>query len=163
VTAGISLEARIVQSFERLVRPSASPLVQVLRKRLVGELFGDAEVVAATFDPAFTVVMHSGETPLTLPGDAIAKGVQAQAATGVLMWTELDDLIIERETIAASGEMLNLHLSQRTLTTTPIGLFLRFKSQRMISEVAFMGAPISIDVSAEPMPIVDGLRAQLDS
>ena len=34
-------------------------MLQVLRKRLVGELFGDAEDVAATFDPTFTVMMHS--------------------------------------------------------------------------------------------------------
>jgi hypothetical protein len=136
-------------------------MLQVLRKRLVGELFGDAEDVAATFDPTFTVMMHAGETPITLPGGTIAEGVRVQAAAGVLMWTELDDRVIDGESIAVSGLMLNLHLTEHTLSSTPIGLFLRFSGQRMVSEVAFMGGSTTADVSAEPMPSVDALRAHL--
>jgi hypothetical protein len=44
----------------------------------VGELLGETEYVAATLDPAFEVVMHSGGTTVTLPGSMIAAGVAAR-------------------------------------------------------------------------------------
>jgi hypothetical protein len=161
VTTETSLEARIVESFDRL-RPD-SPSLRVLRRRLIGELFGDADDVAATLDPEFTVVMHSGGSVVTLPGSAIADGVRGQAAAGVLMWTELDDVVIDGDVIAASGAMMNLHLTERTLHCTPIGLFLRFRADLMISEIAFMGASTATDVSADRMPTVEALRARLVS
>ena len=135
----------------------------MFRQRLIGELFGDADIVAATFDPAFEVVIHAGETSVTLPGTAIADGVRVQASAGVLMWTEFDDLVTDTDSIAASGAMLNLHLEDRVLTSTPVSLVLRFSGERMLSEVVFMGRTTIADVSADPMPSIDTLRAQLDS
>jgi hypothetical protein len=107
--------------------------MKTLGKRLVGELLGETEYVAATLHPAFEVVMHSGETTVTLPGSVIAEGVAAQAAAGVLMWTEFDDFVVDGDTIATSGVMLILQLTERTLATTPVGLFLRFSGDRMTS------------------------------
>ncbi len=162
--AETSLQSRICGSFDLFREQPASRALTALRKRLVGELFGDADDVAATLDPAFEVVMHSGETTVTLPGPAIAEGVRAQAAAGVLMWTELDDLVIDAESIAASGATLTLQLTQGTLSTVPVGLFLRFSGGRMISEVVFIcGSTETTDVSTEEMPSVDALRAHLDS
>jgi hypothetical protein len=138
-------------------------LVQTLRRRLLGELFGDADAVTTTLDPAFAVVMHVGDTSITLPGSAIADGVRAQAAAGVLMWTEFDDLVVDGDSIAASGAMVNLDLTEQSLRTTPVGLFLRFSGGLMISEVAFMGASSVADVSAERMPSVETLRTQLNA
>jgi hypothetical protein len=78
-----SLQSRILKSFDRCRQPSASASMKALGKRLVGELLGETEYVAATLDPAFEVVMYSGGTTVTLPGGVIAEGVAAQAAAGV--------------------------------------------------------------------------------
>jgi hypothetical protein len=137
--------------------------MKALGKRLVGELLGETEYVAATLDPAFEVVMHSGGTTVTLPGSVIAEGVAAQAATGALMWTEFDDFVVDGDTIATSGVMLTFRLTDQTLTTTPVGLFLRFSGDRMTSEVAFMGPSVTADLSAQEMPSVDALRVALTS
>jgi hypothetical protein len=102
--------------------------LKALGKRLVGELLGETEYVAATLDPAFEVVMHSGGTTVTLPGNVIAEGV-----------------------------------AEQTLTSTPVGLFLRFSGDRMTSEVAFMGTPETADLSTQEMRSVDALRAALTS
>ena len=159
--AETALQSRILRSFDRYRQPSASPSLKALGKRLVGELLGETEFVTATLDPAFEVVMHSGGTAVTLPGSVIAEGVAAQAAAGVLMWTEFVDLVVEGDSIAASGAMLTLRLIECDLGSTPVGLFLRFKGGRMTSEVAFMGAADIADVSAQEMPSVDVLRATL--
>ena len=107
--------------------------------------------------------MHSGGTTVTLPGSMIAEGVAAQAAAGALMWTEFDDFVVDGNTIATSGVMLTLLLIDQSLITTPVGLFLRFSGDRMVSEVAFMGTPETADVSTQEMPSVDALRAALAS
>ena len=137
-----SLQSRILNSFDRYRRPSAS---------------------ASTLDPTFEVVMHTGGTTVTLPGSVIAEGVAAQAAAGALMWTEFDDFVVDGDTIATSGVMLTLLLTDQTLTSTPVGLFLRFSLDRMTSEVAFMGPSETAELSTQEMPSVDALRAALTS
>ncbi len=156
-----SLESRILKSFDRYRQPSANASMKALGQRLVGELLGETEYVAAALDPTFEVVMHSGGTTVTLPGSMIAEGVAAQAAAGALMWTEFDDFVVDGDTIATSGVMLTLLLIDQSLITTPVGLFLRFSADRMTSEVAFMGTPETADVSTQEMPSVDALRAAL--
>ena len=163
MAAQLPLETRIVRSFDRYGQQSTPPLLKVLRRRLFGELFGDADTVTATLDPAFEVVMHVGDSSVTLPGTAIAEGVRVQAAAGMLMWTEFDDLVVGGDLIAASGSMLNLDMTDASLRTTPVGLFLRFSGDLMVSEVAFMGASSVADVSAAGMPSVEALRAQLSA
>jgi hypothetical protein len=158
------LERRILESFDRFRDLPAGPSLKSLRQRLVGELFGDSADVAATFDPAFEVLSHGGERSVRIPGSAIAEAARDRAAAGMLMWLELDDLVIDGDSIAACGAMVTLHVTQRTLTTVPIGIFFRFSGGRMTSEVFFMGRPPeTIDVSAEEMPSADALRAHLNS
>ena len=164
MTAATFLESRILRSLRRLREHPGSPQLDALYTRVVGELLGDAEAVATTLDPAFELVMHSGDGTFALPGNAIVEGVRATGSAGVLMWIEIDDLVIDGETIAGQGAMLTLQLAQRTLSTAPLGLFLRFSGERMIAEVVFMGAAAEpADVSALHVPTVDGLRSQLTS
>jgi hypothetical protein len=158
-----SLQSRILNSFDRYRQPSASASTKALGKRLVGELLGETTYVAATLDPTFEVVMHTGGTTVTLPGSVIAEGVAAQAAAGALMWTEFDDFVVDGDTIATSGVMLTLLLTDQTLTSTPVGLFLRFSGDRMTSEAAFMGPSETAELSTQGMPSVDALRAALTS
>jgi hypothetical protein len=75
------------------------------------------------------------------------------------MWTELDDFVVDVDTIATSGVMLTLQLTERTLAR----LFLRFSGDRMTSEVAFMELSETADLSTQEMPSVDALRAALAS
>ncbi|HYO04060.1 MAG TPA: hypothetical protein VET27_20205 [Mycobacterium sp.] len=62
-----ALEDRIIRSFNRFPEQPATSSLSALRKRLVGEVFGDADDVAATLDPAFEVVIN---TALRVPLDA---------------------------------------------------------------------------------------------
>ncbi|WP_406813413.1 hypothetical protein [Mycobacterium sp. M23085] len=139
------------------------PLIAVLRKRLVGELLGDANAVAATLDPAFELVMHTSGTTVTLPGSAVVHSVGMQAASGVLMWTEFDDLVAHDNVIAAHGRLHSLLASDGTVTTTPIAIFLRFSGDRMTSEVAFMGEGTTETIDRDALPALDALREQLAS
>ncbi|HTI76057.1 MAG TPA: hypothetical protein VL634_13765 [Mycobacterium sp.] len=158
-----SLQSRILKSFDRYREPAAGPSTKAFGKRLVGELLGESGYVAAALDPAFEVVMHIGGTTVSLPGSAIVEGAPGQAAAGVLMWTEFGDFVVDADTIAASGTMMSLQLTERTLTTTSVGLFVRFRGDVMTSEVVFMGAAQTTDMSAQEMPSVDALRAALAS
>jgi hypothetical protein len=76
---------------------------------------------------------------------------------------EFDDFVVDGDTIATSGVMSTLLITAQTLTTTPVGLFLRFSGDRTISEVAFMGTSETADLSTQEMPSVDALRAALPS
>ena len=164
MTTETSLQDRILRSLRRLREHADGPQLDALHKRIVGELLGDAEAVATTLDPAFELVMHSGDGTFTLPGNAIVEGVRATGAAGVLMWIELDDLVIDGETMAGQGAMLTLQVAQRTLSTAPLGIFLRFSGERMIAEVVFMGASAEpADVSSLDVPTVDDLGIQLHS
>ena len=157
------LESRILLSLSPFRERTQSPQLDGLRKRIVGELIGDADAVAETLDPAFELVMHSGDRTFTLTGGAIVDGIRATAAAGVLMWLELDDLVIDGETIAGYGAMLTLQTTQRTLGTAPLGLFLRLREGRMISEAVFVGGATETEVAEDAMPSVAALRAQINS
>ena len=163
MNAEAPLETRIVRSFDRYDHPPAAGLLTIFRRRLIGELFGDPDAILATLDTAFKIVIHVGDASVTLPGTAYADGVGVQATSGMLMWTEFDDLLVDSAAIAAGGALLNLHLEERTLRSSPIGLFLRFSGDRMASQVVFMGAADVTDVSAYAMPSVESLRAQLSA
>ena len=154
-------ESRILRSLSPFRERTQSPQLDGLRKRIVGELIGDADAVAETLDPAFELVMHSGDSTFILAGSAIVDGVRATAAAGVLIWLELDDLVIDGETIAGYGAMLTLQTTQRTVGTAPLGLFLRFREGRMISEVVFVGAATETEVAAVDIPSIDELRSHL--
>ena len=163
VSVETSLEARILRSFDRFRdRPEAE--LASLRIRLIGELLGHPEKLSSTFDPAFEVVMHIGDTVMSLPGSVIVEGICEHVVGGALMWTEFDDLIVDDGTLAASGAMLRLQVSERTLRTTPVALFVRYRGGRMVSEVVFMGGSTDVPVApTEKTPSRDVLAAQLDS
>jgi hypothetical protein len=110
MTAETSLESRIVGSFDRFRELPASPSLKSLRKRLVGELFGDTDAVAATFAPAFEVVIHSGESTVTLPGSVIAEGVRGEAATRLARRAlDADQDRNHQQSIRALRQLFNLY------------------------------------------------------
>jgi hypothetical protein len=159
------MENRIVEAFDRLdERRHDGPLIEVLRQRLLAELFGDGAGVAATLAPGFGLVMHAGDASMTLAADAVIGSVDAQAAAEVLLWTEFDDLVVDATVVAGSGTLCRAHLAGATLTTTPLAFFLRFNGQLMASEVAFIGGhseTTAIDTS--DLPSVERLRSRLGS
>lgn len=158
-----SVQTRVLQAFRGIEGRQGGPLIAVLRERLLGELFGDADAVAATLDPAFELVLHTGGTTATLPGSAVVGGVGIQAASGVLMWTEFDDLIADNDVVAGHGRLCTLLVSEHGLTTAPIAVFLRFTGDRMTSEVAFMGQATTEVIEQGALPSPETLRSQLDS
>lgn len=158
-----SVETRVLHAFRGIDGGRGGPLIAALRERLLGELFGDADAVAATLDPDFELVMHTGGTTMTLPGSAVVRGVGIQAASGVLMWTEFDDLIADNDVVAGHGRLCTLLASEHGLTTAPIAVFLRFIGDRMTSEVAFMGEAITQVIEQGALPSPEALRKQLDS
>ena len=158
-----SVETRVLHAFRGIDGGHGGPLIAALRERLLGELFGDADAVAATLNPDFELVMHTGGETMTLPGSAVVRGVSIQAASGVLMWTEFDDLIADKDVVAGNGRLCTLLASEHGLTTTPIAVFLRFGGDRMTSEVAFMGAATTEVIDLEALPSPEALRKQLDS
>jgi hypothetical protein len=157
------VETRVLHAFRGIDGGHGGPLIAVLRKRLIGELLGDAEAVAATLDASFELVMHTGGTTATLPASAVVRGVGMQAASGVLMWTEFDDLIADNNVVAGHGRLCSLLASEGGLTTAPIAVFLRFSGDRMTSEVAFMGEGTTEVIDHEALPSPEALRKQLDS
>jgi hypothetical protein len=156
-----SVETRILHAFRDIDGKHGGPLIAVLRVRLLGELFGDADAVAATLEPDFELVMHTGAATATLPGSAVVQGVQAQAASGVLMWTEFDDLVTDNDVVAGTGLLCSLLPGECALTTMPVAVFLRFTGDRMNSEVAFMGQARTEVIEQGALPAPEALRRQL--
>lgn len=153
---------RIIDSFKSIDElPEGGAIKSVLRGRLIAELFGDGDGVATTLEPDFELVMHSGGTTTRLRADVVTAGVRAQHAAGTLMWTEFDDLVLGHRIVGGTGTLCNLALGDRRLTTTPIGVFLRFAEERMSSEVAYLGDSTSTVIAADDVPSIEDLRAQL--
>jgi hypothetical protein len=154
---------RIVDSFKSIDElPERDAIKSVLRGRLIAELFGDGDGVAATLEPDFELVMHSGATTTRLRADVVTAGVRAQHAAGTLLWTEFDDLVLGHRIVGGTGTLCNLALADRRLTTTPVGVFLRFTDERMSSEVAYLGGDsTSTVIAADDVPSIEDLHAQL--
>jgi hypothetical protein len=159
------MENRIAEAFDRLgERQDDVPLIEVLRQRLLAELFGDGAGVAATLAPGFVLVMHSGDASMTLDADAVIGSVDAQAAAEVLLWTEFDDLVVDATVVAGTGTLCRVHLAGATLTTTRLAFFLRFDRQLMASEVAFIGGHSeTTGIDSDDLPSVGRLRSRLGS
>ncbi|CAO5160491.1 DUF222 domain-containing protein [Frankia sp. AiPs1] len=107
-------ESDLVQAFRRIDEqrardPEAVNLV-AFRERLLGELVGDADRVAAALAPGFTLVTHAGGKTQTSSGDQVVSGVRRLGAVpgGALMWLRLDDLVADRTTIAGHGSLVTL-------------------------------------------------------
>lgn len=137
---------RVLQAFrligERLDSGAPSLPLDLLRERLVGELLGDAQRVAATLASDFVLVTHAGGPATTLAGSDMVDGISRQAAAGAILWTELDDLVVEEDVVAGDGLFHTLPPDSGYVTTLPFAFFIRYANRMMASEVAFL------DVSA---------------
>ncbi|MCM3883418.1 hypothetical protein [Frankia sp. R82] len=95
--------------------PGAENLV-AFRERMLAELVGDADRVAATLAPGFSLVTQVGGKTLTSGRDQLVASIQRLGAApgGALMWLRLDGLVADRTTIAGHGSLV-------TLTAVPSG------------------------------------------
>jgi hypothetical protein len=157
------MEDRIIQAFKHIDALRVDePLLDVLHRRLIAELFGDGDSVAAILEPDFKLVVHSAGNTSTLPADTVAAGVQAQRSAGTLLWTEFDELVVDGQLVAGSGTFCTLKIAGHSLTTMPVAIFLRFTASRMASELAYMGGhSAATAVAPDDMPSIERLRAQL--
>ena len=96
--------------------PQAENLV-VFRERLIAELVGDADRVAATLAPDFSLVTHVGGKTLTSGRDQLVASIQRLGAApgGALMWLRLESLVADRTTVAGHGFLV-------TLTAAPVSV-----------------------------------------
>jgi hypothetical protein len=133
-----SVEQRIRAAFAGLDRTAASTGVDVLRARLRAELVGDADVVAGTLTPDFTVTVHSGSASVTLSATAVIDGVRAQGSAGILMWTEFDELLAGAESLAGAGSLCTLTATPPALAVTPVALTVRLRGSQMCAETVFL-------------------------
>ena len=151
-----SYEAQILTSFgvvDDLVRTSPSPArLAGFRRRLVGELVFDADLVASTLTRGFELVSHAGGATTVSAGEAMVAGLQRQGeAGGASMWIDWHDLVMDGS-LAGHGQLVTL-LSPTSaaargisgvgpdglvVTSCPIAFFVRFEGELMASEVLYM-------------------------
>lgn len=158
------MEDRIIQAFKHIDALRVDePLLDILYRRLIAELFGDGDSVTAMLEPDFRLVVHSAGNTTTLPADTVTAGVRAQQSAGTLIWTEFDELVVDGQLVAGCGTFCSLKIGGQSLTTMPVAIFLRFTASRMASELAYMGGhSAATAVAPDDMPSIEGLRAQLD-
>jgi hypothetical protein len=160
-------EARVLQAFRliaervEVANPSA-PLV-ALRERLVGELLGDAQRVAATLAPDFVLEIHAGGPATTLAGHDVVAGIDRQGEAGVMLWTELNDLMVEPLAVGGSGHLHTFRPDPGSVTSFPFAFFIHYADGLMTSEVAFMevSAGVNTQLAAGAMPHIEGLESVL--
>jgi hypothetical protein len=152
----------VLQAFHlidrRLAAAPAPDALRLLRQRLGGELIGDADRVAATLAPAFTLVTHAGGTVTTTDRAALVETVRRQGRShgAVMTWIQLADLLVDRDAIAGHGVVRtllaatmtgpgwpDLDPADRCLTTIPLAFFIRFAAGLMVSEEIYLDAGAS--------------------
>jgi hypothetical protein len=141
----------------------AAPL-RTLRERLAGELLGDEQRVAATLDPAFTLVTHTGGPSSTTSGPDMVDGIKRQGEIGVMLWVSLDELVVDTDVVAGEGLLHTFHTDTSFLTTFPLAFFIRFTVDGlMASEVAFMDVAAAVTTALPNVtPSFERLRSLLD-
>lgn len=141
----------------------AAPL-RTLRERLAGELLGDEQRVAATLDPAFTLVTHTGGPSSTTSGPDMVDGIKRQGEIGVMLWVSLDHLVVNTDVVAGEGLLHTFHTDTSFLTTFPLAFFIRFTIDGlMASEVAFMDVAAAVTTALPNVtPSLERLRSLLD-
>jgi hypothetical protein len=78
------------------------------------------------------------------------------------MWSEFDDLLIAGNVISGTGVLCSLQIAERVITTLPVAVFLRFRGDRMISEVVFMGNSVTSTLPpSESVPSVERIRDEV--
>lgn len=155
-------EPRHVQAFRLLEACGGTDeevrRVHVLRDRLLGELIGDADRVAATLTADFELRMGGSEA--AVPGATMVEGIRRQGAAGLAIWVELDDLLVRDDRIAANGTLHTLtrhapdaeHAAE--LASCPIALFLRFAGDLMSSEVIYLDTANASSTSLEAADVL---------
>ena len=137
---------RMLQAFrvidDRCGDAATAGSLLALRERLAGELLGDDVRVAATLAPDFALVTHTGGPATTIAGRDMVDGIRRQGNAGVVIWTELDDLVAAPDVVAGHGLLHTFSPDPRAVATCPLAFFIRYAEGFMTSEVAFM------DVSA---------------
>jgi hypothetical protein len=155
-----SLDTRIRLAFDKFDSAPTSPLLDVLRRRLVAELIGDGDAVADTLAPGFALTIHGSPDPVTLTRDDLVATVSRQTKTSTIVWMEFDSLLTTDSSMAANGTLCTLRGSESILTTMPVGVFLEYLEGLFISEVAFMaGVPAIEKVDPTALPSLESLQA----
>lgn len=155
-----AIDDRIIQAFTIVSGMPQTPELRVLHTRLKAELVGDADAVAATLTPDFTLTMHNDAATVSLAADAVVDGVRAQASAGVLVWTEFDTLATGPGTVAGTGQLCVLAAS--TLTVTPMAFGIRFTGDKMCSETVLLAGGKKTDtLDVDVLPSLDQLRIRL--
>jgi hypothetical protein len=160
-------EARVLQAFrliaERVEAGAPSAPLVALSERLAGELLGDAQRVAATLAPDFVLEAHTGGPTTTLAAKDMVAGIGRQGEAGVMLWTELDDLMVEPRVVGGSGLLHTFRPDPGSVTSFPFAFFIHYADRLMTSEVAFMevSAGVNIQLAVSAMPNVKGLESLL--
>jgi hypothetical protein len=152
---------RVLQAFQvidgRIEEGARLAPLSSLRERLAGELFGDAERVAATLASDFVLVTHTGGPPTTLAGRDMVAGIGRQGEAGAMLWTELDDLVVEPHVVGGSGLLHTFRPDPASVTSFPFAFFIHFMGGLMTSEVAFMEVSTAVTT-----PLAAGARPSLE-
>jgi hypothetical protein len=159
----------VLQTFqmitERLANNAPALPLHTLRERLAGELLGDDQRVAATLAPAFTLVTHTGGATSTISGRDMVDGIRRQGEAGVMLWVQLDDLVVGTDVVAGDGLIHTFRPDTSALTTFPLGFFIRYAIDGlMTSEVVFMdlSATVTTSLPNGTAPSIERLRVLLD-
>jgi hypothetical protein len=166
--AAMLSDEHVLQAFrvigDRLDGGEPAPPLLTLRERLAGELLGDGQRVAATLAPAFSLVTHTGGPPSTIAGRVMVDGISRQGNAGVMLWAELDDLLVETEVAAGDGLLHTFHPEPGSITSYPFAFFIHYAGDLMESEVAFLDASAAVTTSLPhgARPSVEHLRSLLD-
>lgn len=148
-------ETQIRASFEvvdALAGQLLSPArVLAFRRRLLGELVFDGDLVASTLTPGFELVVNAGGARTLTSGAAMVTGLRQGAEQPAAMWLDWDDLIMNGA-LAGHGQLVTL-LSPAAaatrgisglaadglaVTSCPVAFFVRFDGDLMSSEVLYM-------------------------
>jgi hypothetical protein len=167
--AALFHDDQMLQAFrmiaERLAGDAPAAPLHTLRERLAGELLGDDQRVAATLDPAFTLVTHTGGPSSTTSGPDMVDGIKRQGEIGVMLWVSLDDLVVDADVVAGDGLLHTFRTDTSSLTTFPLAFFIRFTVDGlMASEAAFMDVAAAVTTSLPNVatPSFERLRSLLD-
>ncbi|MCK9875157.1 hypothetical protein MXD61_16265 [Frankia sp. AgPm24] len=125
--------------------PQAGNLV-VFRERLIAELVGDADRVAATLAPDFSLVTHVGGKTLTSGRDQLVASIQRLGAApgGALMWLRLESLVADRTTVAGHGFLVTLTAAPSgglRRTVGPLAFFVTSDGPLITSESLYLDPP----------------------
>ncbi len=159
-------ESSVLQAFGLIDAQIAqgSPVsaqLRSLRRRLIGELVGDATLVAPELADDFVVHSWTGGSRKTIDRAAVLGSVERQGESGAVMWVELEELVADGAAIAARGVLRTAQTTAAdvSIATVPVALFISFGSDTMTAESLYM-EPAGAQVRTIPRAILPS-REQL--